>query len=232
MRPSGTDASYVGRGVHKAAVEALALRIFDGTYDEGDTLDLPELMAELDVSQTVLRESIKVLTTKGLLDARQRRGTFVRPREDWNLLDTDVLRWKLAAGAPHDFFADLLELRRSIEPVAAELAACRRTDEDLAALDAALDAMAAYDRDPVLAVRADASFHTALLTASGNRFFAQMRRVIIPALVARDRHVHSADREDPLPVHKAVVEHVRDGNPDAAHDAMVKLLDMSMRDHP
>lgn len=66
--------SYTGRGVHRIAVEALARRIFDGTYAEGDLLDLPGLMAELDVSQTVLREAIKVLTTKGLLDARQKRG--------------------------------------------------------------------------------------------------------------------------------------------------------------
>ncbi|MFC7308552.1 FadR/GntR family transcriptional regulator [Streptomyces monticola] len=226
------NASYVGRGVHKVAVEALALRIFDGTYEEGDTLDLPQLMADLDVSQTVLREAIKVLTTKGLLDARQKRGTFVRPRDDWNLLDTDVLRWKLAAGAPNDFFADLLELRRSIEPAAAALAAEHRTDEDLAALDAALAAMAAYDKDPVLAVRADASFHTALLSASGNRFFAQMRRVIIPALVARDRHVHAGTHDDPLPVHTTVVERVRDGDPDGAYHAMLELLDMAMRDHP
>ncbi|MGH4031898.1 FadR/GntR family transcriptional regulator [Actinomycetota bacterium Odt1-20B] len=231
-KAAAPDASYVGRGVHKVAVEALALRIFDGTYDEGDTLDLPQLMADLDVSQTVLREAIKVLTVKGLVDARQKRGTFVRPRDDWNVLDSDVLRWQLRAGAPTDFFADLLELRRSIEPAAAALAADRRTDDDLAALDAALAAMAACDDDPVLAVRADASFHTALLTASGNQFFAQMRRVIIPALVERDRRVHSHPYEDPLPVHAAVAERVRAGDAEGAYHAMLELLDMAMRDHP
>ncbi|NBE53062.1 FadR/GntR family transcriptional regulator [Streptomyces boluensis] len=227
------DASaYAGRGVHKVAVEALALRLFDGTYEEGDTLDLPRLMAEFDVSQTVLREAIKVLTTKGLLDARQKRGTFVRPRVEWNLLDTDVLRWRLAAGAPNDFFADLLALRRAVEPAAAAAAAEHRTDTDLAALDAALDAMAASDGDPVLAVRADASFHTALLAASGNRFFAQMRRVIIPVLVTRDRQVHAGAHDDPLPTHAAVVARVREGDPDGAYDAMLELLDLSLRDHP
>ncbi|MFI2349676.1 FadR/GntR family transcriptional regulator [Streptomyces sp. NPDC019443] len=214
-------------------MEALARRIFDGTYAEGDPIDLPQLTAELDVSQAVLREAIKVLTTKGLIDARRRRGTFVRPWDDWNLLDTDVLRWTLAAGASADFFADMLELRRSIEPAAASLAAEHRSEQDLAALDAALDAMRAAGDDPVLGVRSDASFHTALLAASRNRFFAQMRRVIIPVLIERDRRVHLAGTpEDPVGVHAAVVERVREGDVDGAYMATLELLDLAMREHP
>jgi DNA-binding FadR family transcriptional regulator len=233
MRQLENTASYAGRGIHKVAVEALAKRIFDGTYGEGDTLALPDLMTELQVSQTVLREAIKVLSTKGLLDARQKRGTFVRPQEEWNLLDTDVLRWKLAVGASSDFFADLLELRRSIEPAAAALAAERRTDDDLAALDAALRAMAATDSDPVMRVRADASFHTAMLTASNNRFYAQMHRVIVPVIVQRDRAAHpTGEFEHPHAVHAKVVEAVRDGDADGAYVSMLELLDMSARDHP
>ncbi|WP_329573570.1 FadR/GntR family transcriptional regulator [Streptomyces sp. NBC_01361] len=236
--------SYTGRGVHRIVVEALARRIFDGTYAEGDLLDLPGLMAELDVSQTVLREAIKVLTTKGLLDARQKRGTFIRPRDDWNLLDSDVLRWTIDSGAPGAFFSDLLELRRAVEPAAAALAALHRTDADLAALDAALSAMAAAeqtpvtadpvmtDSDPVLAVRADASFHTALLTASGNPFFAQMRRVIIPALVVRDRHVHAGRHEHPLPAHALVADRVRARDQDGAFAAMLDVIELSRRGHP
>ncbi|WP_424213941.1 FadR/GntR family transcriptional regulator [Streptomyces sp. BI20] len=228
-----SDAAYAGRGVHKTAVEGLARRIFDGTYAEGAILDLPRLMGELDVSQTVLREALKVLMAKGLVDARQRRGTFVRPKEDWNLLDADVLRWRLAAGASDSFFADLLELRRSIEPAAAAQAALRATPEDHEALTAALIAMAAAGPDPVLHVRADASFHMALLTASHNRFFAQMYRVIIPALVQRDRAVHGPGGfEHPLAVHQAVYERIRAGDADGAHAATLALLEMARRDHP
>ena len=237
MRQLGETVSYAGRGIHKVAVEALAKRIFDGTYGEGDTLALPDLMRELQVSQTVLREAIKVLSTKGLLDARQKRGTFVRPQEEWNLLDTDVLRWKLAAGASSDFFADLLELRRSIEPAAAALAAERRTDDDLAALDAALSAMAATDRDPVMLVRADASFHSAILVASNNRFYAQMHRVIVPVIVRRrDRAVREGgagayEYEHPHAAHAKVVDAIRDGDADGAYVLMLELLDLSARDH-
>ncbi|MEV0372041.1 FadR/GntR family transcriptional regulator [Streptomyces sp. NPDC050636] len=233
MRQLGNTASYAGRGIHKVAVEALAKRIFDGTYGEGDTLAMPDLMAELQVSQTVLREAIKVLSTKGLLDARQKRGTFVRPQEEWNLLDADVLRWKLAVGASSDFFADVLELRRSIEPAAAALAAERRTDDDLAALDSALKAMAATDSDPVMLVRADAAFHTAMLIASNNRFYAQMHRVIVPVIVQRDRAVQTGGEfEYPHAVHAKVVEAVRDRDADGAYVSMLELLDMSARGHP
>lgn len=233
MRQLGNTASYAGRGIHKVAVEALAKRIFDGTYGEGDTLAMPDLMAELQVSQTVLREAIKVLSTKGLLDARQKRGTFVRPQDEWNLLDADVLRWKLAVGASSDFFADVLELRRSIEPAAAALAAERRTDDDLAALDAALKAMAATDSDPVMLVRADASFHTAMLIASNNRFYAQMHRVIVPVIVQRDRAVQvRGEFEYPHAVHAKIVEAVRDRDADGAYVSMLELLDMSAQGHP
>ncbi|BDH10379.1 MULTISPECIES: FadR/GntR family transcriptional regulator [Streptomyces] len=235
MSRSGHDAdSSMGHGSHSVAVEALARRILKGTYREGDSLVMPEVRAELDVTQTVLREAVKVLTTKGLLDTDKKRGTFVRPREDWNLLDADVLRWKLAAGVSSDFFADVLELRRSIEPAAAALAAERRTDDDLAALDAALSAMAATDNDPVLLVRADASFHTAMLIASNNRFYAQMHRVIVPVLVQRDRAVLTADGafEHPHAVHAAVVEAVRNRDVDGAYMAMLELLDLSAREHP
>ncbi|MCX5407442.1 FCD domain-containing protein [Streptomyces sp. NBC_00335] len=228
----GGEAAYAGRGVHKAAVEELARRIFDGTYGEGATLDLPHLLEELDVSQTVLREAIKVLMAKGLLDARQKRGTFVRPLADWNLFDADVLRWKLAGGPPVCFFSDLLDLRRAIEPAAAALAAERATVQDLAALDAALTAMAASGSDPVPHVRADASFHLALLTASHNLFFTQMYRVIIPALVERDRAVHEGDFEHPHAIHQAVVDQIRAGDPDGAYMAVLDLLDMAQRDHP
>ncbi len=45
-----------------------------------------------------MRESLKVLAGKGLIDARQKRGTFVRAREHWNLLDADLIRWQVETG--------------------------------------------------------------------------------------------------------------------------------------
>lgn len=91
---------YARRGVHGQTVEAIDHRVFSGRIGEGDTLDLGALQAELGVSLTALRESLKVLAAKGMVDARQKRGTFVRPRADWHLLDGDVLRWQFEFAGP------------------------------------------------------------------------------------------------------------------------------------
>ncbi|MFD0786891.1 FadR/GntR family transcriptional regulator, partial [Micromonospora azadirachtae] len=124
-------AQYAGRGVHGQTVEVIARRILTGEIAEGATLNLGALQEELDVSLTALREALKVLTAKGIVDARQKRGTFVRPRADWNLLDGDVIRWQLADGADPLLIDQLQEVRSIIEPAAARLAASRASVEDV-----------------------------------------------------------------------------------------------------
>src|SRR5262249_34559249 len=137
---------YARRGVHGQTVEALARRILGGEIPEGATLDLVALQSELDVSLTALRESLKVLAAKGMVDARQKRGTFVRARADWTLLDADVLRWQFeggrTTGAERSLLRNLAEVRAIIEPAAVRLAAERRTEADLLSLETAVAAMA------------------------------------------------------------------------------------------
>ncbi|WP_203662130.1 FadR/GntR family transcriptional regulator [Actinocatenispora rupis] len=224
-------AEYPGRGIHGQTVERLARRILSGQLAEGDTIDIPALEAELDVSRTALREALKVLAAKGLVGARQKRGTFVRTREEWNLLDGDVMRWQFAGPERTwtRFLGDLAEVRGLVEPPAAHLAATRRTTEDVAALDAALDAMAAAG-SPADAVAADLGFHRALLAATHNELLARMEVVIERALAERDRIVHEAAAPDPVPVHRAVRDAVAAGDPDAARDAMETLLALADQD--
>ncbi|MDH6218124.1 FadR/GntR family transcriptional regulator [Streptomyces pseudovenezuelae] len=227
--------SYARRGVHGQTVEALARRILGGAIPEGATLDLVALQSELDVSLTALRESLKVLAAKGMVDARQKRGTFVRARADWNLLDADVLRWQFEGGSTTDadraLLHNLAEVRSIIEPAAVRLAAERRTEDDLAALEGALDAMAEQDAGASHAVDADLAFHRALLTATHNELLERMEMVIESGLAHRDRIVHSSPHsEDPVPAHRAVLDAVRDRDPLAAEAAMRALLDQAGRD--
>ncbi|MGP4088692.1 FadR/GntR family transcriptional regulator [Streptomyces sp. KR55] len=226
---------YARRGVHGQTVEALARRILGGEIPEGATLDLVALQSELDVSLTALRESLKVLAAKGMVDARQKRGTFVRARADWNLLDADVLRWQFEGGRTTDndraLLRNLAEVRAIIEPAAVRLAAERRTDADLAALESAVDAMREQGTDPAHAVEADLAFHRALLAATHNELLERMEVVIEPGLAHRDRIVHSHPHsEDPVPAHRAVLDAVRDQDPKAAEAAMRALLDQAGRD--
>ncbi|KUJ37975.1 FCD domain-containing protein [Streptomyces sp. NPDC093228] len=225
---------YARRGVHGQTVETLARRVLSGEIPEGATLDMAALQSELDVSLTALRESLKVLAAKGMVDARQKRGTFVRPRSDWNLLDADVLRWQFSessgTGADLALLRNLGEVRGIIEPAAVRLAAARRTDDDLEALAAALTAMGEVS-GANHAVEADLAFHRALLAATHNELLERMEMVIESGLAQRDQLVHSAPHsEDPVPSHRAVLDAVRDRDPDAAERAMRALLDQATRD--
>ncbi|MDQ3786362.1 MAG: FCD domain-containing protein [Actinomycetota bacterium] len=217
------------RGLHGQTVEILAGRILSNEYPEGTVLDLPTLRAELDVSLTALREALKVLTAKGMIDARQKRGTFVRPRSSWHMLDADVMRWHTASAPDPVLFDQLTEVRAIVEPAAARMAAERATDEDVAALTEAMDAMAAAE-DVAAAVAADVTFHRHLLLATHNDFLAQIAQIIAIGLAERDTFVHHATPSDPVPSHRAVLDAITAQDPAAAEHAMRALVDQSMAD--
>src|SRR6187551_3409488 len=120
--------TYPRRGLHGAVVHEIGVRIVNGDLQPGETLPDNGFLIDADVSRTVVRETIKVLAAKGLVESRPKVGTRVRPRRDWNLLDPDVLAWQVEAGADPGFLDQALELRRMIEPAAARLAA-ERADE-------------------------------------------------------------------------------------------------------
>ncbi|MET0134391.1 MAG: FadR/GntR family transcriptional regulator [Kibdelosporangium sp.] len=221
-------ADYQLRGVHGQTVSALAGRILSGEIPEGATLDLMALREELDVSLTALREALKVLSAKGLVDARQKRGTFVRPRAFWNMLDVDVMRWRSAGPPDMDLLGNLTEVRSVVEPAAARMAAERATDSDLAGMTEALGRMADPAQD---AVEADLDFHRALFGATHNQLLIEMQRVLANGLAMRDKVVHAAEHtDDPVPSHLAVLDAIKARDAPAAETAMRQLLDKANED--
>jgi GntR family galactonate operon transcriptional repressor len=231
MNNRGSIGGYHGRGLHGEVIEELGRRILAGEVAEGETLEPTELEAELDVSRSVLREAFRVLKAKGLIDARPKRGTFVQPRTEWKLLDADVMRWQFAGRDTDQLFEDLAELRGIIEPAAAGLAAMRRTDHDLASLDDALQRMSAAAAGEGDAVEADLAFHRAVLAATHNELLIRTEIVLEPGLAARDRVVHGVvEDDDPTPAHAAVLDAIRDGDPDRAVTAASALLAKSLLD--
>ncbi|MBB4662826.1 FadR/GntR family transcriptional regulator [Conexibacter arvalis] len=225
--------AYALRGLHGQVVDALGHRIVAGELSAGQTFDLVALERDLDVSRTVLREALKVLAAKGLVDARPKRGTFVRPRADWNLFDPDVLRWEFAAG-PSRLFAALAEVRGIVEPATARLAADRRTDADLRALDAAFETMASADDagDARAVVEADIAFHRSLAHASHNELLLPIQEVVLVGLRARDVVVHASRSPTSrgLRLHAAVIDAVRAQDADRAEAEMRALLAIAVRD--
>lgn len=218
------------RGLHAQTVEVLGSRIVGGEYAPGTALPPESLESEFGISKSVLREALRVLAAKGLVDSRQKRGTVVRPRTSWSLLDADVLRWQ--GGQPDaQFFANLAEVRGIVEPAGARLAATRRDDHDLEALQTALHQMTEAGTDAGAIVEADLAFHRALLDAAHNELLSRMEVVIEAGLRARDALVHSGENwPDSVAVHRAIADAIEAGDAGAAEAAVQQLLAQATAD--
>ena len=120
--------------LHDQVTRALALRVMEADTGSGG-VPLPkesELSAQLGVSRTVLRESMKVLVDKGMVAIKQRAGTRTLPRSEWHLFDPDILAWQAEVHPAPAFLRELCEVRLAIEPTAAGFAALRATANELA----------------------------------------------------------------------------------------------------
>jgi DNA-binding FadR family transcriptional regulator len=226
-----TTLGYPGRGLHGEMVEKIGVGIMSGRYQPGRLLYAEELEKEFGVSKTVVREALKVLAAKGLVDSRPKRGTIVRPRAAWSLLDSDLLEWRGRGDVDPAFLQDLAEVRFIVEPEGARLAATRRTADDLEALQSAVERMRAAGNNGAAVIEADLAFHRALLGAAHNELLTRMEAVIEAGLRIRDQLVHSTEPwPDSIPDHQAVVDAVTAQRPTAAADAVQWLLTRSSRD--
>jgi GntR family galactonate operon transcriptional repressor len=232
MRSGGNVTSDLPRGLHGQVVHLLGSRILSGEIPPGATLDLPALEGEFGISHTVLRESLKVLATKGLIAAKQKRGTFVTDPRSWNVLDNDVLKWR-AASNDLELFGELSEVRLIIEPPAAALAAERADAGDLEDLAGILSQMVKAEeaKDTTSAADADVEFHIGLLRAAHNDLLGGLRIVIEHGLRQRDLlvHAHPTSR-DPVPAHRAVLDAIEARDSKAAREAMLALLNQAASD--
>ncbi|WP_211898033.1 FadR/GntR family transcriptional regulator [Saccharopolyspora erythraea] len=217
-----------GRNLHGHVIDTLGRRIVGGDYAPGHTLDLAELADELAVSHTVLREALRALAEKRLIDARPRRGTFVRQRQEWNLLDRDVLTWRYETQTDMTLLHDLLEVRESLEPTAARLAAQRHTEADLGELSAALEQFRGADHVSGKVIAADLRFHRALFRAAHNEVLEQMELIVEIGLRARDRIAHSREGWHTTVEHHArIADAIADRDADRAEKATRILLQHS-----
>jgi DNA-binding FadR family transcriptional regulator len=217
---------YTGRNLHGQVVSELGRRIVGGIYPAEALLPNEEqLCQELEVSRTALREAVKVLAAKGLLESRPRIGTRVRNRDLWNLLDPDILAWRCAIGADAEFLRHLTELREIIEPAAASLAAASRRPEQLVVIRAALKTMEASTSIGEW-VEADLAFHTAILKATNNPLLMPLAAIIGSALESLlDITARNAgDFKNALPEHQKVFAAIEEGDSQDALHRMAGML--------
>jgi DNA-binding FadR family transcriptional regulator len=214
------------RSLHGQVVRELGSRIVAGDLKPGTVLPPEDALAEsMQVSRNALREALKVLSAKGLIESRPKTGTRVRPAESWSQLDADVLSWRCASMPTDDFVEKLIEMRELIEPTAAAVAAQRRSAAQLAGIDRAYRQMDAA-RDTSEWAEADLDFHHAVLHATGNELMISLFSVIESVLGMF--FVLSAqtagDFKYSLPQHHKVLEAIRRKQPEAARRAMQAMI--------
>lgn len=208
--------------------------IVDGTYPPGSQLPLQRQIAEqFDVSTAVVRESLALLASSGLVWSRAGQGTFVSNSH------SALLRYPTWVGQPttEAEIAEATEARDALERAITRLAAMRRTEADVERLRACVKAMEAHDDDGERFASADLEFHMALAEAARNRplfsALASLRRLIHADIVARaTRQIADGRIERALADHRAVVDAVRDGDVLRAEHLIAGIMERALRAHP
>ncbi|SDA98359.1 FadR/GntR family transcriptional regulator [Sinorhizobium sp. NFACC03] len=194
----------------ESATESLRAEILSGRWAVGERIPNETALTDLlAVSRGTVREAVRVLISKGLLDARQGSGTYVRSTVDTSGALDRVKRTGLR---------DQWEARAALDVEAARLAALRHTPEDLERMFKLLGArgtVADGGRDAF--GQRDIAFHRSIVEASGNKAIVELYDFFTSAILET---IHSTLRGDlPEPddrAHAAIVEAIASGNPDQA----------------
>lgn len=223
------DLAQVGTMSFQLA-KAIGTRIVGGEFRPGDVLPVEsELCRAYGVSRTTVREAVKNLAAKRLIDVAPKTGTRVRAFAEWNLLDPDVLSWRLNAQFDAKIVEDFYEMRLCFEPRASFLAARDGAAEDHRAIERRFTALAVAGDESRLAAEADLQFHLAVIAASRNGMFVTIGGAIRTALrVASERlQRRGVKPKNDVELHEAVLRAIVARRPDDASEAMVRLLSAS-----
>ncbi len=229
---SGTTAEggsgYSLRGRQGHVIEALGRAIVGGTYAPGELLPREaELTDEYGVSRTSVREAMKVLAAKGLVDIRPKVGTRVRPRELWSSFDSDLLMWTHAEGMATELMRDLVELRQIVEPNAARLAASRSTMHDLGRIERAAVGLAEAADDHAAYTEHDVEFHLAVYAASHNTFLSRFGTLVADFMKLSfdlQQEATALSLEEDAARHLAVLEAITRGDSEGASERMLQVV--------
>jgi len=215
--------SLPGRLVHEIGAQIVSGALAPGTVLPNES----DWGAQLGVSRTVLRETTKLLISKGLIESRPKTGTRVREPAYWHLLDPDVLAWQLSATPLNRFVRELFELRRVVEPAVAALAAARCSKRQIEELVVAYEGMVAAGNDNRRFIGPDIRFHQTILNAVDNSLLRALGVVVETALALTLRLSLDNPRgqSHAIPLHRAVLEAVRAHDAQAAEKAMRRLID-------
>lgn len=201
-------------------------RIAKGEYKPGQKLPPEkELMYLFAVGRSTIREAFQALALMGLIDIRPGQGTFIRDIKKETVIQPSLF---LPLVDP-ETTAELLEARVAIEPVVAELAAVRRTENDLSGMSKILNECeeALQSGEPVYSL--SAGFHLLLARASRNTVFVRFLESIINLMAARGAKIeeYQAFTLWELNSHREILGMVEKQNPSGAKETMLEHLTRS-----
>jgi GntR family transcriptional repressor for pyruvate dehydrogenase complex len=206
--------------VYEQIAEQIEQRIVNGTLRSGDRLPTErELAEQFQASRTAVREAMKTLAQKGLVDMRPGRGTVVIDGTTQALRHSVglLLRVGQTSGAE-----ELAEVREILEPEIAALAATRATEEHLAILETAVQEMDASLEDAESYIAADNAFHRTLAQATHNALVLAFVDSIVGLLSEQRKHVFAVPGGGMRgqQYHKELLEAIRRQDAEAARVAM------------
>ncbi|MDO4897686.1 MAG: FCD domain-containing protein [Rothia sp. (in: high G+C Gram-positive bacteria)] len=185
----------MSRQKSELVVDRILVDIERGKYSIGQSMPSEaELADTYDVSRLTVREAIKYLASRGVLDVGHGRRNRIAAAETWSILDPDIaiLRGKLT-GNKTAWALDLIEARRIVEIGAVDLAARRITDGQLDDMRQLLERM---DKEESVddVVQADMAFHRLILDAAQNDYITATYESLEAILLSIRRHTSSSQR--------------------------------------
>lgn len=210
--------------LYEQIVDQIEQRILNGELKPGDKLPPErELAKQFGVSRTAVREAMKALTLKGLVEVHPGRGTIVTDTTSIAVRHSIDLLVRIGSV---DGIKDLVEVREILEPEIAALAAERATEEQVAAMTEAVEIMDRSLDDPEAFIEADMDFHQALAQATNNALVPVLLDSLVDLL--REHRRKAASVEGGLnrgqAYHKQIVQAIEDKNAEAARAAMHRHL--------
>lgn len=221
------NCNKMSKNLHSQTLRHLGEAIVAGQYSKDNTVPPePVLCAQLGVSRTVLRETVKSLVAKGLLSTGPKVGTRVRSEDHWNWLDSDVLAWQFKVDFSPEFLHSVCEFRRVVEPQCVRLAAERASTEQLAQLQLSFERMQRAAAQGLDDLSDDFHFHHLMLKAGGNRLISQMSKLLQALLSAAHDRLgrRPAVPDASMPWHAAVLAALLARDAERAQQAMRELI--------
>jgi DNA-binding FadR family transcriptional regulator len=208
----------------KAITAELVQRIVRGQHPAGVALPPePALCEAFSVSRTVVREAVKILQEKGLVQIRQGAGTMVLPSTSWNMLDELVLSATIAEDETLAVLDDLVVTRRLLESDMANVAARQAAQDVVDELRAQVDRMDELVDDHVTYHEHDRAFHDTVMRASGNRIARAVVRSLESQVIKTARYMGQPERAMCVASnlgHRRIYERVAAHDSDGAAEAM------------